>query len=304
MSDKILATVITYNRKFLLEKCVNAIQNQTLTPTDVLVVDNASTDNTDVFMLKNCPDIKYVKLENNVGSAGGQHYALKYGYENGYDFVWTMDDDGLPDRHCLEYLYNNNLGGKNCIFNSIVLDIANQDLLAFGIYDNGKLINSVNGINKTIIEGWISPFNSTLIHRSVIDKIGYPKPELFIWGDEQEYFFRAKKMGVSLYTITKSIIEHPSSSKNMMHADIELEDCWKLYYLVRNLKFYQKHKYNVLLVYPINIATFAYYIYHILLYQKTNKFRKIKLITIAYIHGLFGYLEFTITDVRKLLSDL
>ena len=42
---KIVAVVVTYNRSNLLVECVEALMNSG-TATDILVIDNASTDNT------------------------------------------------------------------------------------------------------------------------------------------------------------------------------------------------------------------------------------------------------------------
>ena len=46
MQNKIVAVVVTFNRKALLNKCVHHILNQTIKAVDVLVIDNASTDGT------------------------------------------------------------------------------------------------------------------------------------------------------------------------------------------------------------------------------------------------------------------
>ena len=44
--NKICAIVVTYNRKILLKQSLQALLDQTVTDFDILVVDNASTDNT------------------------------------------------------------------------------------------------------------------------------------------------------------------------------------------------------------------------------------------------------------------
>ena len=57
----------------------------------------------------------------------------------------------------------------------------------------------------------INPFNGTFVGREVIERIGYPKPELFIWGDEVEYMYRATKHGIELRTIVRAIHYHPAA---------------------------------------------------------------------------------------------
>jgi len=47
---KVIAVVVTYNRKELLKECINALLQQDYDNCDILVVDNASTDGTKEFI--------------------------------------------------------------------------------------------------------------------------------------------------------------------------------------------------------------------------------------------------------------
>jgi len=46
----------------------------------------------------------YVKLSENIGSAGGFGEGLKLAYEKGHDWIWVMDDDAVPMADALEKL--------------------------------------------------------------------------------------------------------------------------------------------------------------------------------------------------------
>ena len=39
--------------------------------------------------------------QDNLGSSGGWRRAIKYAIDNGFDYVWMMDDDGFPDKFAL-----------------------------------------------------------------------------------------------------------------------------------------------------------------------------------------------------------
>ena len=49
--------------------------------------------------------VKVINQEN-TGGAGGFYTGVKFAYENGADWVWTMDDDVVPNYECLEELMN------------------------------------------------------------------------------------------------------------------------------------------------------------------------------------------------------
>ena len=53
-----------------------------------------------------------------------------------------------------------------------------------------------------IIEGFANPFNGILYSKTLMDTIGYPKKEMFIWGDEINYDLRAKKMKFEEYELS------------------------------------------------------------------------------------------------------
>ena len=52
MSDTIAAIVVTYNRKELLIKCLEAIRKQTHKPDAIYIIDNLSTDGTPELLLE------------------------------------------------------------------------------------------------------------------------------------------------------------------------------------------------------------------------------------------------------------
>ena len=39
------------------------------------------------------------------------------------------------------------------------------------------------------------PFNGVLVTRELVERIGLPREEFFIWGDDHEYRLRAERAG-------------------------------------------------------------------------------------------------------------
>jgi glycosyltransferase involved in cell wall biosynthesis len=101
----VAAIVITYNRKALILKCLDAILQQSHPVTAIVLVDNASTDSTadDVsgagYMSRTRP--QYVRLEENVGGAGGYSAGMKFAYEKEYDWLRMMDEEAYITRAAL-----------------------------------------------------------------------------------------------------------------------------------------------------------------------------------------------------------
>lgn len=242
---KIACVVVTFNRKLLLERCLNAIRSQTYKPAAVYVIDNASTDGTDAFLLssgyvdREMDGIlfKYYRLENNVGGAGGFYKGMKTAYEDAeYDGFWVMDDDGEPDDSCLKELIPF-LRERDYIA-PLVAAIENHDSCAF--VPNTSINQFQRKASNGIVENWASPFNGILYSKKLVNEIGYPNREMFIWGDEMNYHYRAIRAGMSPMTVVNAIHYHPKAKDVMVTSYkgsqiVFVSQFWKGYCQYRNV---------------------------------------------------------------------
>ena len=206
MKQTIGACVVTYNRKDLLIRCLNAILRQEYLPDGIVIVDNVSTDSTfeeittrmfpglifryenesgfvyegDIIVANRSMSVVYIQKKVNDGGSGGFYAAMKEAFNRGYDWLWLMDDDGLPDRKELKELYNKSVEYHLQYANALVLDIKDPTHFSFGL-SKGRLVYTVEDAKKKpVIEDVANPFNGTFVSREVIEKIGFIKKEMFI----------------------------------------------------------------------------------------------------------------------------
>ena len=102
MTGGIWAVVVTWNRRLLLEQCLQALMSQTRACDRVLVVDNASDDGTAERLAAWGDRITVLRLDRNTGGAGGFNAGVRAAVQGGADRIWLMDDDVLPEP-CLLY---------------------------------------------------------------------------------------------------------------------------------------------------------------------------------------------------------
>ena len=95
---RVSTVVVTYNRYEMLAKSLRALLAQTRVPDEILVIDNASTDETPALFASDAefddPLIHYIRLAKNLGGAGGFKEGMRRAAEAGNDWCWIMDDDG------------------------------------------------------------------------------------------------------------------------------------------------------------------------------------------------------------------
>ena len=104
-----VAVIVTFNRSAKLMKVLDAIKAQTQRPDIVLVVDNASTDDTAALVQARAAGddtIRHLRLPENVGGAGGFHAGMKAAYQMGGQYFWVSDDDAYPHPDAIERLHD------------------------------------------------------------------------------------------------------------------------------------------------------------------------------------------------------
>ncbi len=270
--DKICAIVVTYNRKKLLIECLNGILSQTKLVDAIYLIDNASEDNTPEllkekdfiaelppsnikepwekeFKLLNNISLYYVRMHENSGGAGGFHEGVKRAYNRGFDWYWLMDDDGVPDKNCLKTLFK--YRDRSDFISPIVIDINKRDTLSFGFFDykNKKFIKRLDEIQEEVYYKSANPFNGTLLSKKLVSKVGFPKKELFIWGDETEYMLRTLKNNMTVLTVSNAKHYHPTEKAVKLKLFLRYEIDWQdsklgLYCRVRNRVYLDKYYFN------------------------------------------------------------
>lgn len=210
--ERIAAVVVTYNRKELLLQCINQLLAQQQVQCDVLVVDNASTDDTRqaVEQLEH-PQLFYRNTGKNLGGAGGFNAGMRWAVEAGYDYVWIMDDDTLPQGDALAQLWSahQRLQGNYGFLSSVVLwkdgkeCRMNRQKIKKSYYDHLELLQ------HSLIEIEQATFVSLFFPAAVVQRVGLPIAEYFIWGDDIEYTRRISvRQGMPCYLVGSSIVTH------------------------------------------------------------------------------------------------
>ena len=221
------AVIVTYNRKELLLRCVRALLGQNIPLSAVYIIDNASVDGTKEFLIENnvldhignddtkqinTTDIRYFQLKENGGGAGGFHAGMKLADQGKPDYMWIMDDDGYPSEDCLEKQLN--LVGCFDYIMPISLDTEKKDELTWFVRDaQKKWTRSYSELYASFKNGimeYAVPFNGLLMSRNIIEQVGLPKKEMFIWGDDFEHQYRCHKAGFKTITALDAVFYHPT----------------------------------------------------------------------------------------------
>lgn len=232
---KVIAVIVTYNRKELLKECINALLQQDYDNCDILIVDNASTDGTKEFIEDELQNnkIHYTNTGANLGGAGGFNYGMKKACELGCDFIWVMDDDCIVHKDSLTELINadKELKGDYGFLSSKVL--WKDDSICKMNIQKRKFSKWLKDFETNKQNIAMASFVSLFLKTNVVKEMGLPIKEFFIWTDDWEYTRRISRK-YNCYYISKSVVTHKSKQNegaSIATVDDRLE---RFNYLYRN----------------------------------------------------------------------
>lgn len=213
--SRVAAAVVTYNRKHLLVECLHAILRQTHPVARLFVIDNASTDGTPELLREHGfldrSDVVHVRLEENLGGAGGFARAVEVTREVDADWIWLMDDDSEPVPDALERL----------LAAPPATDASSVALCPKVVYAHGGIDANQRGHFHRRLRplpaseyrdghhpdlGFLS-FVGALIRTGAARRLDPPRADFFVWGDDVEYSFRLRRQG-HIRLVNESVVVH------------------------------------------------------------------------------------------------
>ena len=276
--NKTVAVVVTYNRKVLLEECINALIKQT-NPLDIIIVDNFSNDGTEEVVKKYLSDnVKYYNTGANLGGAGGFNYGMKKATEGNYKYCWIMDDDTIPNSDALENMEKKaqEINDEFSFLNSVVL------------WTDGSLCKmNVPKVTSNAIKGYKSldhgllqidscSFVSCFINMKYIYEIGFPIIDFFIYGDDMEYTMRLSEKAPGYLNPHSIVVHKMGSNVGINIIDIEKNRIDRYFYNFRNLCYiYRKYDQKE---YKMHKLKAKYLILKALFKSKDSKFKRARVI--------------------------
>lgn len=241
---KITAVVVTFNRLELLKQGIECLRKQQKL-TGIIVVNNGSTDGTREW-LDAQPGLLVVH-QDNVGGSGGFYTGIEQAYSEGADWIWCMDDDVFPRPDCLDRLLPYTDRPEVGILSPRRLLEGKVFTHEFRHFNFTNPVGSLHGrklakqqVNQaTEIVG--ADFEGPFISRRVVEKIGLPNRELFIFCDDTDYCLRAHLAGFKLLYIPEALMDKHKFFSNDTWTSRNRKKKWKRYYQVRNEAYLNHH---------------------------------------------------------------
>ncbi|MBA4317051.1 MAG: hypothetical protein C0412_01490 [Flavobacterium sp.] len=105
MTNKNISIVIlNYQRPNETVECINSVQNNASITQNIIVVDNASDDNSVEIIKNSFPDIQLILSKENRGYAGGMNLGILEAFKHSPDYILILNSDTLIENQSIEIL--------------------------------------------------------------------------------------------------------------------------------------------------------------------------------------------------------
>ncbi|WP_411838006.1 glycosyltransferase family 2 protein [Paracoccus sp. ME4] len=255
------AVIVTFNRSDKLMKVLDALAAQTRRPDVVIVVDNASTDDTPERVAARAaadPSIRHLRLPKNVGGAGGFHAGMTAAYQLGAQFFWISDDDAYPNPDALEALHDALSGfeadtGWRPSFACSRVEWIDGTLCEMNtprpVWDWARFVRPDRA--WALVDS--ASFVSVMIPRWALTEHGLPIADYFIWFDDAEYTRRIARSYPGIFVPESVVVHDTPDNRGVNFGLIDEKSLWKFRYGARNETSWRRREMGL-----VGVLAYAY----------------------------------------------
>lgn len=249
---KVAIVIPSWNSAKDLPKLLESLKNQKLETAHltVILVDNASSDNSINIAEKAYPGIVVVQSDQNLGLAGGNNLGIKKAMDLNQDSVIALNADTIADSSLVENLVKASQRHPGSLLSPMIYFASGREFhqeryktaergkviwYAGGLIDNDNVIASNRGIDQ-VDKGQFHKESQTdfatgcclFIPLSIAKKTGGFDPKLYLYYEDTDLSLRAKKIGSQIWFIPSAKLWHVNAGSSAVGSG--LHD----YFIARN----------------------------------------------------------------------
>lgn len=256
IEHKITIVIVNWNTRELLQSCIQSIYKETLTPLEIIVVDNASTDGSREMVRSQFPQVRLIQNNENKGYAKASNQGMNIA---GGKYVLLLNSDTLIVDRALDKMVafmdeNPNVGvcgpkilnsdgslqstgrRNKGIFDPIWSPAAEDPLVSLRIYSpqsrhRGRNVDEIAEVD-------VAAGACLLVRKSVLDNVGFFDEELDIFNEEDDLCRRVKKEGWRISYLPHAEVIHFTGQTT---KKMEISESIPIMAYRSKLRFYKKY---------------------------------------------------------------
>ena len=222
---KTLAIIVSYNFMPWIDMCLPSLL-QSSEPMDVLVIDNASKDETVAHIRRHYPQVRLISNTENLGFGRANNIGMQLALDEGYDGVLLINQDAWLQPDALAQLVAASLQHPDFGIISPVhltadgskLDPGFAQYIEHGAWSMGHY--ALRNENKTRDNAQFSIFNAQFVNAAlwyiptaVIRKVGMFAPLFYHYGEDKDYVNRLHYHGYQIGYVPTAFGHHDRAER-------------------------------------------------------------------------------------------
>ena len=246
LSPKVSFVLINLNQEEHTRECIKSLQRLSYQNVEIVLVDNASLDDSGVRLHQQFPLIVYIQNEKNLGFAEGNNVGIRSALQRNADYIVLLNNDTIVERDFIQPLVDvassDNTVGVQCCKIYLFSDL-NKLWYAGGVLDVHKahawhrgLFEVDDGKYDKIEETGFASGCMMFMPRSVVERVGLLDSSFYIYFEDSDWCMRAQKMGYKILYNPNAKLWHKT------HVTTGHDSPFYLYFTLRNkILFLHKH---------------------------------------------------------------
>lgn len=247
-TGSVASITIAYNSREVLPRQLDALLRQTRKLDEIIVVDNASTDDTSSLLVERYPAVRVLRLSENLGAGGAWVAGLRYAaLERKHDWVWTFDDDSVPSDDALEALLSafDTFAATSERIGMLACSLLHKETGARYrpfLWRNGRFEQISEETECSVYFADLVFTSGCLVRREVVESVGLPREDFFMDFIDCEYCLRARHQGYKIGVVPSSVLNHKLGNARWVrlpgYTRLRAEyPAWREYYMARNITY-------------------------------------------------------------------
>ncbi|HSP98931.1 MAG TPA: glycosyltransferase family 2 protein [Candidatus Dormibacteraeota bacterium] len=247
-APKVTVIILTWNRVDDVVTCLESFSEVKYPNLEVVVVDNASADETVETLRARYDWITLIVNDDNLGYVGGNNVGIRYALEKGADYVFILNSDTKMIPNCLDELVRTMqadpriaiTGAKNLYMQNPAFSWGKYGVLNWGpmlCRTHGRFVRDYPESSPKDVD-WVIG-NGCMMSREALEKVGIFDNDFFQVNEDVDWCIRARKAGYRVVYVDTAAIQHRGASS----ADLSKPIVFSYgYFLGRNaILFAKKH---------------------------------------------------------------
>ena len=209
---RVLAYIHTFNDANVIDGTVAAVCRQTRPPDAILIVDNASTDGT---LNRAFPEkVGVIRNAANFGTSGAVGIGFEHALEKGFDWIWILDADSVPEPEALGRLLDlysgwpESLKEETGFIACLALDQSDGRTLHGRRFTQHGRSLITPGPEESFYSCNVTIWSGCLYRLAAVRRVGFPNPDYVLDRGELEYAYRVMMSGHKAFIHQDAVIRH------------------------------------------------------------------------------------------------